>query len=323
MNRLLALLAGAGPFALAIVACIMCSAASAHEIGIVDLSIVERGEGRFSWGWEAATMPQRPGASLVLIWPDECQDNGSNLNCSGGLSGTLAIDGLGREFGVVIVKIRWRNGEQTIHTVTSAEPNLRLYGGPHDERSVGTVAWTYFELGVVHILTGFDHLAFVLSLLFLVGFRKRLFWTISGFTIAHSLTLVSSALGWLTLRSPPVETAIALSIMLVASEALKQRTTLESRWPVLVAFVFGLVHGLGFAGALKEIGLPEAHLPAALLTFNLGVEAGQLGVIGIAFASSLSAGLGPRRFATRQPFLYMIGAAATYWAISRILLLAG
>src|SRR5678816_2534166 len=115
---------------------------------------------------------------------------------------------------------------------------------------------------------------FVAGLLFMVGFRRRLIGTISAFTLAHSLTLASSAFGWITLRSPPVEAAIALSILLVAAEALRDHATLARRLPALVSFLFGLVHGLGFAGALKDIGLPQNHLATALLTFNIGVEMG-------------------------------------------------
>src|SRR6185295_7555065 len=108
-----------------------------------------------------------------------------------------------------------------------------------DRRGAAAVAWAYAVLGVEHILTGFDHLMFVIGLLFLVGFERRLVWTITAFTAAHSLTLASSALGLLTLRPPPVEAAIALSIVLVAAEALHTRNTLARRWPALVAFLFG------------------------------------------------------------------------------------
>jgi hypothetical protein len=132
------------------------------------------------------------------------------------------------------------------------------------------------------------------------------------------LTLAISALGLLTLRSPPVEATIALSIMLVAGEALHKGATLSKRWPAAVAFLFGLVHGLGFAGALKEIGLPQKHLAVALLTFNVGVELGQLLVVAIAFAIY-------RVFSRRLQFsparttaLYVIGSVAAYWSITRI-----
>ncbi len=116
---------------------------------------------------------------------------------------------------------------------------------------MGEIARAYLVLGVEHILSGIDHLLFVAALLFLVGFQRKLIWTITAFTLAHSLTLASAALGWLTLRSAPVEATIALSIVLVASEALQPRETLARRLPAMVAFLFGLVHGLGFAGALQ------------------------------------------------------------------------
>ena len=134
----------------------------------------------------------------------------------------------------------------------------------------------------------------------------------------HSLTLALSALGLLTLRPPPVEATIALSIMLVAGEALHHRQTLSRRWPALVAFAFGLVHGLGFAGALKEIGLPQKHLAIALLTFNVGVEVGQLLVVALAYF--VYRGLARRQGVelARTPALYVIGSVAAYWSIGRI-----
>src|SRR5262249_54924679 len=154
-----------------------------------------------------------------------------------------------------IVKIFWLDGQARVFTLTASQPEVHLYGSAEDRRGMGEIARAYVVLGVEHILAGFDHLLFVLSLLFLVGFNKRLVYTIRAFTLAHSLTLALSALGWLTLRSPPVEATIALSIMLVAAEALHKEPTLSRQWPALVAFLFGLVHGLGFAGALASIGL--------------------------------------------------------------------
>jgi hydrogenase/urease accessory protein HupE len=183
---------------------------------------------------------------------------------------------------------------------------------------MGEIAQAYLVLGIEHILSGVDHLLFVGALLFLVGFQRRLMWTITAFTLAHSLTLASAALGWLTLRSAPVEATIALSIVLVAGEALHRRETLSRRWPALVAFVFGLVHGLGFAGALAEIGLPQNHLAAALLTFNLGVELGQLFAVAVVWAAwRLTRNWGVL-VSTRVPLLYGIGTLAAYWSWARI-----
>jgi hypothetical protein len=161
------------------------------------------------------------------------------------------------------------------------------------------------------------------SLLFLVGFNRRLVATITAFTVAHSLTLASSALGWLTLRSPPVEATIALSIMLVASEALHRGETLSRRWPALVAFLFGLVHGLGFAGALKEIGLPQNHLSIALVNFNVGVEIGQLLVVDAIYAAWRRVAPWQGLQSARRPMLYGIGSIAAHWSIGRIVAIFG
>ena len=146
--------------------------------------------------------------------------------------------------------------------------------------------------------------------------------SITAFTAAHSITLACAALGWLSLRSAPVEACIALSIVLVAAEALHNRQTLARRLPTLLAFIFGLVHGLGFAGALQSIGLPQRHLVAALLTFNLGVELGQLLTLGAAWAlvtlllarPSLQAWV----LRLKSPALYTIGSVAAYWSWLRI-----
>jgi hypothetical protein len=156
------------------------------------------------------------------------------------------------------------------------------------------------------------------ALLFLVGFNRRLVWTITAFTAAHSITLALSALDLLTLRSPPVEATIALSIMLVAGEALHKEQTLARRWPALVAFLFGLVHGLGFAGALKEIGLPQNHLAVALLTFNVGVELGQLLTVAVAWFAYRTLAAWPQLAAARAPALYAIGSVSAYWSIGRV-----
>ena len=193
-----------------------------------------------------------------------------------------------------------------------------LYGSVEDKRSGWEIARTYTALGVEHILTGYDHLLFVLSLLFLVGFNRKLIWTITAFTAAHSVTLASAALGILTLRSPPVEASIALSIVLVVGEALHQRRTLASRLPALLAFLFGLVHGLGFAGALKDVGLPQNYLPTALFTFNLGVELGQLFTVGVVYVFWLALKRWPVFVQSRVPALYVMGSVAAYWSWLRM-----
>jgi len=185
------------------------------------------------------------------------------------------------------------------------------------------VAGTYFGLGAEHILLGVDHLLFVLGLLLLVHGFVPLVKTITAFTLAHSLTLCASVLGYVPVDRAPIEAAIALSIILLAREivvAERGLVHLTHRKPWLVAFVFGLLHGLGFAGALGEIGLPESAIPLALLFFNLGVEAGQfLFVVAlIAVARALQQTI--RACVPRlQPALgYVLGALATLWFFDRL-----
>ncbi len=289
----------------------------AHEITMAELELRESAKGEFLWSWVAN---ERPVAEeLSLHWPNVCHADATVVHCGqDGLRGTLAVEGIGKSFSAAMVKVYWLDGETRVYALTSAQPQVQLFGSADDRRGMGELARAYTALGVEHILTGYDHLAFVLALLFLVGFNRRLLLTITAFTAAHSLTLAISALGLLTLRSPPVEATIALSIMLVAGEALHTGTTLSKRWPALVAFLFGLVHGLGFAGALKEIGLPQKHLAVALLTFNVGVELGQLLVVAIAFAIYRALARQPQLGAARKPALYVIGSVAAYWSIARI-----
>ncbi len=184
------------------------------------------------------------------------------------------------------------------------------------------VARTYFVIGVEHIVFGFDHLLFVLSLVLLLKGGWTIAKAVTAFTVAHSITLAGVTLGFLGLPQRPVEAVIALSILFLAVEIVKRREgepRLSERLPWLVALVFGLLHGFGFAGALAEIGLPEGEVPMALFTFNLGVEAGQLVVV---FAALGVIAL-VRRLA--EPILrpavqlsaYAIGIVSAYWFIER------
>ncbi len=297
---------------------LLSSIASAHEMSMAEMQLREVHRGEFFWQWTASEK-RAPAEVLQPVWPEGCQVEGNVLHCGAdGLSGRLAMDGVGKAYSAVMVKVFWLDGQTRVYTLTAGQPTVQLYGSADDKRGIGEIAKAYTLLGVEHILAGIDHLLFVIAMLMLVGFKRRLIWTISAFTLAHSLTLASSALGWLVLRPPPVEAAIALSIVLVAAEALHQRQTIARRWPALVAFLFGLVHGLGFAGALKEIGLPDQHLWIALLTFNIGVEVGQLMTIAAAWVLwRLSArwSLAPK---ARTALLYMIGSLAAYWSLLRI-----
>ena len=296
---------------------------SAHEMTLADLSLREVAPKEFVWSWGLPGRNTPIAQDLTPIWPEGCVGDAKTVRCGErGLAGALSIKGIGNSYSAVILRITWRDTKQSVHTLSKNRPGVQLFGAQRDERDFMEVAQTYGLLGLEHILNGIDHLLFVLSLLFLVGFRRRLIGTVTSFTAAHSLTLAASALGALTLRPPPVEAVIALSIVLVSAEALSNRDTLTRRWPEIVAFLFGLVHGLGFAGALKEIGLPERHAPLALLTFNLGVEAGQLLVIAFAWGLVLATRRFKQTAAVRKIALYAIGSVSVFWTFSRLTAIA-
>jgi hydrogenase/urease accessory protein HupE len=304
--------------ALLVTLAVLALPAFAHEMSMAEMQLRETQRGEFLWQWMATE--KRPAAQdLTPIWPEGCTADATVLRCGErGLTGSLAVKGVGERYSAALVKVFWLDGQSRVYTLTAGQPTVQLYGAADDTRGMGEIASAYTLLGVEHILTGVDHLLFVISLLFLVGFRRRLVWTITAFTAAHSLTLACSALGWLTLRSAPVEASIALSILLVAGEALHQRDTLARRWPALVAFLFGLVHGLGFAGALKEIGLPENHLLVALLTFNVGVEIGHLMTVGACWCLWRASARWPAAQRLRTVLLYVIGSVAAYWSWLRV-----
>ena len=189
------------------------------------------------------------------------------------------------------------------------------------------VVRTYTILGVEHILSGFDHLLFVLALVLLVQGTRRLLATVSAFTAAHSLTLAGATLGWVHVPGPPVEASIALSIVFVASEIVHMRhgrRSLSQRYPWVVAFTFGLLHGFGFAGALAQVGLPQSSIPIALLFFNVGVEIGQLLFVGAVCTLIAMGRATADRLRVPQPAWlwrippYAIGAVASYWLVARL-----
>jgi len=189
------------------------------------------------------------------------------------------------------------------------------------------VVTTYTLLGIEHILSGFDHLLFVLALVLLVQGTRRLLVTITAFTAAHSLTLAGATLGWLHVPGPPVEASIALSIVFVAAEIVHTRQgrySVTRQYPWVVAFTFGLLHGFGFAGALAEVGLPQSSIPIALLFFNVGVEIGQLVFVGAVLAVLAIGWRAGQRLRFSQPAWlgrigpYAIGALASFWLVERV-----
>jgi hydrogenase/urease accessory protein HupE len=225
----------------------------------------------------------------------------------------------------VLVRIQFLDGRVQTELLKPTQPALVVA----ERTSAWDVAGTYFALGVEHILTGVDHLLFVLGLMLIVKSGARLLKTVTAFTVAHSITLALATLGIVHVPQAPVEAVIALSIVFVANEtAQRQRRDtgdatspgFTARRPWLVAFVFGLLHGFGFAGALAEVGLPQVDIPLALLTFNVGVEAGQLSFIAAVLVVMAIA----RRIGWRGPHWlaplpsYAIGTLAMFWVIRRV-----
>ena len=260
-----------------------------------------------------------------------------------GLIGELGVAGLDRHPIDVLVEVSYADATRFTSVLGPDQPSVAIASDATEQRD--SVFSDYLLLGVEHILIGLDHLLFVLGLVLLVRARdvtagpggrdptiRRLLWTVTAFTLAHSITLAASTLELVQLPSAPVEAGIALSILLLARELAlgldgQDTDTLTWRSPWLVAFLFGLLHGFGFAGALREIGLPPSQTPLALLAFNLGVEAGQLGVVALLLlsfaglrrlAAWLQLGAQTEAFARKLP-IWAMGALAFAWTIERVL----
>jgi len=329
---------------LALVLCgFAAGSAYAHEVRPGYLQITETGLDRYEVLWKVPARGEYR-LGMYVRMPDGCRGapaHGSfvdaafveqwSVQCPGGLVGkTVSIDGLSATRTDVLARVDRLDGTSQTVRLTPEQTSFEIAAVPTSLE----VAWTYFALGVEHILLGVDHLLFVLGLLFLVSDWRRLVATVTAFTVAHSVTLAAAALGLVHVPQAPVEATIALSVMFVAAEIVhgaRGRAGLAVRAPWIVAFVFGLLHGFGFAGALSQVGLPEKDIPLALLFFNVGVEAGQLIFIAaVVFVLSgiarIAAGRGGRggsvwhaESLVRIPVAYLIGGVAAFWMVERVL----
>lgn len=232
----------------------------------------------------------------------------------------ISIDGLTSTITDVFVTIYMDNGDESSFIVRPDQPYFIV----DKPRTNYEITKDFIVLGVEHIWFGYDHLLFVLCLLWLITGFKKLVQTITAFTLAHSITLVASTLGWMTLPGPPVEAIIALSIVFLAVEIIKDQNGEEvytSKYPWVVALTFGLLHGFGFAGALSDIGLPQSALTLSLFGFNLGVEVGQIifviAVILIVKVIRIAIPVIPKWSSTVSA--YAIGSLAGFWLIERVL----
>ena len=279
----------------------------------------------------SARLPENcdPRTASQSSWDGMAHVTRWTAKCPGGLEGgVIHIEGLDRTTTDVLVRFDFADGETQAHRLTASGPSFTVPAQP----SSLDVVQTYTLLGVNHILLGIDHLLFVLALLLLVKGARRTIATVTAFTLAHSLTLAGATLGFVHVPGPPIEAVIALSIVFVAAEIIHSRQGnpgLTGRYPWIVAFTFGLLHGFGFAGALAEVGLPRAAIPIALLCFNVGVEFGQLLFIAGVFGVFAVARQIIRRIDVLQldpPWMspatavppYAIGSLAAFWLIQRI-----
>jgi hydrogenase/urease accessory protein HupE len=312
--------------------CLVAATAQAHEVRPAYLALTEQSAGVFSVLWKT---PMRGEARLSLSpafsGPTQVRGpmtartaNGASIQQwtlgAGQLRGQqLVLEGLESTMTDALVRIDFADGSTWTQRLTPRAPSTVI---PHQQTG-WSVAWQYLQLGVEHILLGIDHLLFVLALLLVTAGGAQLVKTITAFTVAHSITLGLAALGMVRVPSAPIEAVIALSIVFVAAEILRAQAGkpgLASRAPWFIAFAFGLLHGFGFAGALSGIGLPPAHIPTALLFFNVGVEIGQLLFVGGVLALvRLLRGLRlpAPRVAALSP-AYAIGGVAMFWVMQRV-----
>lgn len=323
---------------------------AAHEVRPAYLELTEVSAGRFEVLWKQPVLADAgPGLVRRLplrpAFPARCREAGRALpeltaaallerwtiDCGAGGLGDAPIEvaGLPRTLTDVLLRVRFVGGASVDHLLRPEAP--RVVVSP--EGGGGMAVPAYLRLGVEHLLFGFDHILFVVGLMFLVGRPLQLVQVVTAFTAAHSITLALSTLGVVTLSQRPVEAVIALSILYLAVElargagrasgatsAADERSSL-ARSPWAIAFGFGLLHGFGFAGALADIGLPEEARAMALLLFNVGVEIGQLMVVGVLLALlyGLRVGRVPVPAAAVQAPIVLMGTVSAYWFLERVL----
>lgn len=301
--------------------------------GYLEMTEQRAGDWRMAWKLPLAQPPTGDMAAPEL--PKNCRYAGevrqgfvggsilgnAQVRCTANLAGsTIGMPALSGP-GDMLVRIAPRGEPIQVHRLTETQPSAKITG----RASTWQVLGSYFWIGVDHILTGWDHLLFVIALVLLLRRPRAVVMAATAFTLAHSLTLAGAALGFLSMAQRPVEALIALSIVFLAVEIMRKPGTAPSltlRFPWVIALLFGLLHGFGFAGALSAIGLPEGDIVPALLAFNVGVEAGQLCVI-IAVLTML-AGLRKLAQPALQPAVrfaaYAIGITGAYWLVDRIVI---
>jgi hypothetical protein len=298
--------------------------AAAHDLRPGVLALTEVSPGEYALRFLPPVDSRGDAMELSLALPAGCtRTTPTHLHCDGPLGGELGVGGMHGTATRTLLVLKQLGGERREWVLDPGRPRIDLGRSPPS----GIRAW--IRIGIAHIWTGYDHLAFVLGLLLVlhVQLNRRLLATITAFTLAHSLTLALAVLGVARVHANPVEACIALSVLLVAREGLHERQTAIRRWPWIAAAVFGCVHGLGFASALAQLGLPRASLARSLVSFNVGVELGQLAVVG-AVVAVVAVGrrlVGERRILRvriHRAACYGLGALAAWWLLHRVVELA-
>jgi len=315
----------------------MPSPAQAHESRPAYLQIREAAPGQYDVLWRTPVnaevpllvMLQLPRAARNLGEPVVQRLNDSTverrrIEMPGGEIAGQRIDFVGLQASItdVLVRVSWLDGRKVTEIVRPSHPWIELT----DSQNIWQVARTYASLGIEHILMGIDHLLFVLGLVIIVSSTRALVKTITAFTVAHSVTLAMATLGYASIPSDPLNAAIALSILFLGVEVVRLwrgQTSFTLRHPWVVAFAFGLLHGFGFASGLTLAGLPSADIPLALLSFNVGVEIGQLTFVAVILL--LHRALRILQFdlpgwAHYAPG-YVVGSLGAYWTIERTLMM--
>lgn len=306
---------------------------AAHQFAPALLEVNETAPGRVAVRWKQPLVRVQ-GSRLRPVLPGECKGVGKpsvvpdgtgivaswEIACPDGLVGkTLAVEDIASSGADVLLRVTLPDGRSVRRVLTGDQPAFRV---PSAESRL-QVMQGYARLGVNHILAGWDHLLFVLGLVLLMGWGRPLLWTITSFTAGHSVTLALAALGLVRVPQVATDAAIALSIYLLAVELMRSRAghiTVMQRAPWLVAGGFGLLHGLGFAGALTAVGLPQGEIPLALFAFNVGIELGQLAFVAAmlaVMAATARLQVPWPRWAVRVP-AYAIGSLAIYWFLERL-----
>jgi hydrogenase/urease accessory protein HupE len=320
-------------FAVALLTLAVVQSAYAHEVRPGYLELRQTDAGMYAVLWKVPAVGEMR-LSIHPRFPENCRVVGEvtsyrgsdsyaerlSIACPSGLNGrTIAIDGLGATMTDVLFRIEFADGTTWTQRLKPSVPAAVI---PETVSRLQT-AGVYLKLGVEHILSGVDHLLFVLALIILTRGGWKLVKTVTAFTLSHSVTLTAATLGFVHVPQRPVEAVIALSIVFVATKIVKVRRGIKSitvSAPWMVAFSFGLIHGLGFAGGLSDAGLPALHIPTALLFFSLGVESGHflfIGVVMFLIVLTRRVRIPFPRWAELVP-PYAIGTIAMFWVIQRL-----